>query len=101
MNNVNRVVTYFVDWKTIHRPGDWERYSVLYTDPQQAVSSYEAAEKNPQSIDLRCCRRIVIEQEIPFEVLKQCKAESKPWENEIPLARECFGSSGFAGRNKK
>lgn len=95
----DKVVAYAIDWKTVHKPGTWERYSVLYTDPKQAVSSYEAAKKNPTTVDLRCIRRVVIEKEISFEELLTAKPENLPWEMEVPTPRECFGYSGSLKKN--
>lgn len=96
----DKVVAYAIDWKTIHKPGEWERYSVLYTDPKKAVSSYEAAQKNPTTLELRCIKRIVTEKEISFEELLAAKPENMSWEMEVHTPRECFGYSGYLKKNK-
>lgn len=96
-----RVISYAVEWQTTHKPGVWELYSTFYTDPAQAISSFEAAQKVPGVINLRCIERIVTRKEIDIEDLRKRKPNNLPYEMEMELPRECFGYSRFVGKDSK
>lgn len=94
-----RVVSYAVEWQTVHKPGVWELYSAYYTDPKKAISSYEAAQKAHGVLDVRCVQRVVHKDEIALEKLKQCKTDNLPYEMEMPMPREGFGFSRYVGKD--
>lgn len=96
-----RVISYAVEWQTVHKPGVWELYSSFYTDPKKTVSSYEAAQKVPGVIDLRCIERVVTRREIELETLQKRKPNNLPYEMEVELSRACFGYSRFSGKDSK
>ena len=96
-----KVVSYAVEWQTVHKPGVWELYSSYYTDPKKAMSSYEAAQKNPCVIELRFVERVVQRREISVEQLQKRKADNLPYEMEVPMPREGFGFSRFVGKDAR
>ena len=96
-----QVISYAVEWQTVHKPGVWELYSTYYTDPQKAVSSFEAIKGLRGVIDVRIVERTVTRREIAFDELKRRKQVNMPWEMEIPMPREGYGYSRFIGKDTK
>lgn len=95
----DRVISYAVEWQTVHKPGVWELYSAYSTDPKRAARSYEAIRDKEGVIDARIVERVVNRKEITIDELQCRKQESVPWEMEIPIPREGYGYSRFVGKN--
>lgn len=95
----NKVISYAVEWQTVHKPGVWELYSAYSTDPQKAIAGREAIKDLPYVIDVRIVERVVTRSEISVDELNRRKQENMPWEMEIPIPREGYGYSRFVGKD--